>query len=275
MYKGGVYRPPSSIFERLDDEGIIVEDVLRYYPYRATFDFECYFDRDNVPADSDRVQWIARHVPLSVSLASNVPGHEDAQCYITNGDSDKLVADMMAGLVATSDAAYDLLKPSYGSVLNELEVRKEAWDDAESEANAEDKTNPLNTLAGQLHGWLHQLPVIGFNSGKYDLNMIKRSFVPLLISNNAAVIKRQNTYMCLYTDKLKFVDICNYLAPGVSYAKYLTAYGCELGKGHFPYEYMDGIGKLEDRALPPQAAFYSQLKSEKISDADYARCQAV
>ena len=275
VYKGGVYRPPSSIFERLDDEGIIVEDVLRYYPYRATFDFECYFDRDNVPADSDRVQWIARHVPLSVSLASNVPGHEDAQCYITNGDSDKLVADMMAGLVAVSDAAYESLLPSYESVLNELEARKEAWDDAESEANAEDKTNSFNALAGQLHGWLHQLPVIGFNSGKYDLNMIKRSFVPLLITNNAAVIKRQNTYMCLYTDKLKFVDICNYLAPGVSYAKYLTAYGCELGKGHFPYEYMDGIGKLEDRALPPQAAFYSRLKNEGISNDDYARCQAL
>ena len=276
VYKGGVYRPPTSIFERLDDEGIIVEDVLRYYPYRATFDFECYFDRDNVPANSDRVQWIARHVPLSVSLASNVPGYETPRCYVTEGDSDKLVADMMAGLVATSDAAYDLLKPSYGSVLNELEARKEAWDDAESEANAEEsKTNPFNTLAGQLHGWLHQLPVIGFNSGKYNLNMIKRSFVPLLISNNAAVIKRQNTYMCLYTDKLKFVDICNYLAPGYSYDKYLKAYGCELQKGHFPYEYMDGIGKLEDRALPPQAAFYSQLKSEEISDADYARCQAV
>ena len=279
VYKGGVYRPPSSIFERLDDEGIIVEDVLRYYPYRATFHLECYFDRDNVPADSDRVQWIARHVPLSVSVASNVPGCEPAQCYITDGDSDKLVADMMAGLVATSDAAYDLLKPSYGSVLNELEARKEAWDDAESDANAEEeeesKTNPFNTLAGQLHGWLHQLPVIGFNSGKYDLNMIKRSFVPLLISNNAAVIKRQNTYMCLYTDKLKFVDICNYLAPGVSYAKYLTAYGCELGKGHFPYEYMDDLQKLDDRVLPPQPAFFSRLKNEGISNDDYARCQAV
>ena len=273
VYKGGVYRPPSSIFERLDDEGIIVEDVLRYYPYRATFDFECYFDRDNVPADSDRVQWIARHVPVCVSLASNVPGHEDAQCYITNGDSDKLVADMMAGLVAVSDAAFESLKPSYEYVLDELEARKEAWDDAESEANADDKTNPFNTLAGQLHGWLHQLPVIGFNSGKYDLNMIKRSFVPLLISNNAAVIKRQNTYMCLYTDKLKFV--CNYLAPGVSYAKYLTAYGCELGKGHFPYEYMDSIGKLDERSLPPQAVFYSRLKNEGISNDDYARCQAV
>ena len=275
VYKGGVYRPPSSIFERLDDEGIIVEDVLRYYPYRATFDFECYFDRDNLPADTNTLQWSARHVPLSVSMASNVPGHEDAQCYITNGDSNKLVEEMVNNLITISDAAYDSLKPSYGSVLNELEARKKAWDDAESEANAEDKTNPFNTLAGQLHGWLHQLPVIGFNSGKYDLNMSKRSFVPLLISNNAAVIKRQNTYMCLYTDKLKFVDICNYLAPGVSYANYLTAYGCELGKGHFPYEYMDGIGKLDERSLPPQSAFYSRLKNEGISDTDYAACQAV
>ena len=285
VYKGGVYRPPSSIFERLDDEGIIVEDVLRYYPYRATFDFECYFDRDNVPADTNTLQWSARHVPLSVSVASNVPGHEDAQCYITNGDSDKLVADMMSHLHAVSDAAFESLKPSYESVLDKLKMLKEEWDsaeeecgleEAESEANAdESKTNPFKKLLDQLFSWLHQLPVIGFNSGKYDLNMIKRSFVPLLISNNAAVIKRQNTYMCLYTDKLKFVDICNYLAPGVSYAKYLTAYACELGKGHFPYEYMDDLQKLEDRVLPPQSAFFSQLKNEGISDADYARCQAV
>ena len=38
---------------------------------------------------------------------------------------------------------------------------------------------------------------------------------------------------------------------------------------------MDDLQKLEDRVLPPQAAFYSQLKNEEISDADYARCQAV
>ena len=81
--------------------------------------------------------------------------------------------------------------------------------------------------------------------------------------------------MCFATKKLKFLDITSYLAPGFSYDKYLKAYGCELQKGHFPYEYMDGIGKLEDRALPPQEAFYSRLKNEGISDDDYARCQAV
>ena len=287
VYKGGVYHPPPSVFERLDDEGIVVDEGLRYYPYRATFDFECFFTGDKLPADTDHVQWVARHVPLSVSVASNVPGYEPAQCYITDGDSDKLVADMMDHLTAISDAAFESLKPSYESVLNELEVRKDAWDEAERKAPREDdskleeveveesKTNPYKTLIGQLLGWLHQLPVIGFNSGRYDLNMIKRSFVPLLISNNAAVIKRQNTFMCFSTTNLKFLDVTQYLAPGVSYDKYLKAYGCELQKGHFPYEYMDGIGKLADRVLPPQPAFFSQLKNEGISDADYARCQAV
>ena len=299
VYNGGVYRPPASIFERLDDEGIIVEDVLRYYPYRATFDFECYFDRHNLPADTNTLQWSARHVPLSVSLASNVPGYEPAQCYVTDGDSDKLVGSMMSDLSAISDAAFDMLMPSYDNVLNELEVRKDAWDEAERKAPREDdskleeveveesKTNPYKTLIGQLLGWLHQLPVIGFNSGRYDLNVIKQFFIPYLLKPSKQdneeeeadetrfVIKRQNTFMCFATKKLKFLDVTQYLAPGVSYDKYLKAYGCELQKGHFPYEYMDGIGKLADRALPPQAAFYSQLKSEEISDADYARCQAV
>ena len=227
------------MFQRLDDEGINVADTLRFYPYRATFDFECFFDGENLPTDSDRVQWIARHVPLSVSVASNVPGHEDAQCYVTNGDSDKLVGDMMRGLSAISDAAFDMLIPSYDNVLNELEVRKEAWDEAERKAFKEDeskqeddeevemeavKTNPYKTLIGQLLGWVHQLPVIGFNSGKYDLNVIKQFFVPYLLKPSKQddndeeeeeeddddddetrfVIKRQNTFTCFSTRKLFF-----------------------------------------------------------------------
>ena len=289
-YKGGVYHPPPSVFERLDDEGIVVEKMLRYYPYRATFDFESYFSDERLPANSDKLQWSARHIPLSVSVASNVPGHEAPCCFITDGDSDKLVADMMRHLHTISDAAYESLSASYADVLDQLKARKESWDDAESEANTEEeenekesKTNPFNTLAGQIIGWLRQLPVVGFNSGKYDLNVVKKFFIPYLmkpseddeIDETRFVIKRQNTFMCFSTNKLKFLDMVNFLAPGYSYDKYLTAYGCMQQKGHFPYEYMDNLRKLDDCTLPPQAAFYSQLKNEGISDENYARCQAV
>ncbi len=127
VYSGGVYHTTPSLFQRLDDEGITVVDTLRFYPYRATFYFECFFDGENLPTDSDRVQWIARHVPLSVSVASNVPGHETPRCYVTYGDSGKLMGATISRRSAISDAAYDMLIPSYDNVLNEWEVRKEDW----------------------------------------------------------------------------------------------------------------------------------------------------
>ena len=102
-----------------------------------------------------------------MSLASNVPGHETPHYYVTDGDSDKLVGSMMIDLGVISNAAFDMLIPSYDNVLNELEVRKEAWDEAEREAPKEaeskqeddeevdmgnTKTNPYKTLIGQLLG---------------------------------------------------------------------------------------------------------------------------
>ena len=38
IYPGGVYRPPPSVFQLLDEENIHVQECLRCYPYRATFD---------------------------------------------------------------------------------------------------------------------------------------------------------------------------------------------------------------------------------------------
>ena len=121
VYKGGVYHTTPSVFSTFwTMKEITVADTLRFYPYRATFDFECFFDGEDLPANSDRVQWIARHVPLSVSVASNVPGHEPPHCYVTDGDSDKLVGTMMRGLSAISDTAFDMLIPSYDNVLKRV-----------------------------------------------------------------------------------------------------------------------------------------------------------
>ena len=120
VYKGGVYRPPASIFEGLDDEGNVVDDALRYYPYRARFDFECYFDKANLPPDSNTLQWSERHFPLSVTVASNVPGYEPALCFVTDGDDDKLVESMITRLNTISDAVFATLVPLYAEVLDDL-----------------------------------------------------------------------------------------------------------------------------------------------------------
>ena len=186
VYPGGVYHSTSSVFERL--ENIRVAESLRYYPYRATFDFECWFDTEQLPSDSGQVHWVARHVPLSVSVASNVPGHEQVKCLVTDGDTNKLVSAMMDILRSMSDAAYDKIKDSYEYALEQLAEALTNWDEQEETArSATDKearpaTNPYKTLMGQLYGWMHQFPVIGFNSGKYGLNAIKQFPIPYFLS---------------------------------------------------------------------------------------------
>ena len=188
IYPGGVYHSTPSVLERLDDENIRVPESLRYYPYRATFDFECWFDTKQLPVDSDKVHWVARHVPLSVSVASKVPGHEQVQCLVTDGDTNKLVSAMMDIVQKMSDAAYENIKNSYEDVLARLVKARSNWDETLRNAQSPDDeesrqpSNPYKTLMKQLHDWLHKLPVIGFNSGKYDINAVKHFLIPYFLS---------------------------------------------------------------------------------------------
>ncbi len=71
------------------------------------------------------------------------------------------------------------------------------------------------------------------------------------------------------------MDASHFLAPGTSYAKLLKAYLVEEDKGVFPYEWFDTFDKLDHPCLPPQEAFFSQLKNQGISDEEYKQCKQV
>ena len=80
---------------------------------------------------------------------------------------------------------------------------------------------------------MNQVAVIGFNSGNYDINMIKQYFVERIaedINEKIKVAKKDNNYMFLTTPKFKFLDIKNFLAPGMSYAKWCRVFGVQAGK---------------------------------------------
>ena len=58
--------------------------------------------------------------------------------YVTNGDSDKLVEDMMAHLITISDAEYDSLLPMYKYVLDNLKEQASVWDKVAASAHGDD-----------------------------------------------------------------------------------------------------------------------------------------
>ena len=48
-----------------------------------------------------------------------------------------------------------------------------------------------------------------------------------------------------------------------------------LGKGFYPYEYMDDWKKPNETSLPEKEDFYSHLNMENITGADYAQAKRV
>ena len=127
---------------------------------------------------------LRRHVENHSTTSVN----QQVKCLVTDGDTNKLVSAMMDILRSMSDDAYDNIKYSYEYVLEQLAEALTNWNEREAAARtATDKesrraTNPYKKLMGQLHGWKHQLPVIGFNSGKFDLNAIKQFLIPYFLS---------------------------------------------------------------------------------------------
>ena len=66
-FSAGSYQLPLTVFDKLSEAGIDVQEEMKYYPYRATFDYECYFQ--SVPPSmhqrDGKLRWEARHECLS------------------------------------------------------------------------------------------------------------------------------------------------------------------------------------------------------------------
>ena len=98
-------------------------------------------------------------------------------------------------------------------------------------------------LKEQWRQWVNQVPVIGFNSGKYDVNMVKEYFVREISYNeedgcneDVFAAKKDNDCMFLTTPKFKFSDVKNHIGPDLSYDAWCKSLGYRLEKPMLPYE---------------------------------------
>ena len=119
-YVGVSYQPEPTVFELLNDEGIMVKEEDRYYPYLITYDFESYFLKEDLPKSSEKLTWQAKHVPLSVSVCSNVPGYQEPQCFVTEGKPEELVANMVDYMHQIQETAQAYLQEQHHEYYNIL-----------------------------------------------------------------------------------------------------------------------------------------------------------
>ena len=233
--------------ERPVMKNMILEKEFRPYPYFIVYDFEALHKKMDEP-QTEELTITSRHVPVSVAINDNLTNEP---VFIVDQDPGNLINSFIEDL---QDRQKKIAKE-----VESLYPQPESDDDGK-----EKKENPI------WRNWVNQVPVFGFNSGRYDINMIKEYFVrDLAIISDVNVAKKENSYMFLSSPKFKFLDVKNYLAPGLSYDAWCRAHGCELQKLVFPYEWFDSFEKLNHKGPVKYEDFFSSLKGGNISQEEY------
>ena len=74
--------------------------------------------------------------------------------------------------------------------------------------------NQLIELQEHLEHYCNVLPVFGFNSAKYDINLIKSYLLPIVINERnmePTVIKKANQFVSVKFGHVQLLDIGNFL----------------------------------------------------------------
>ena len=275
-FPGQAHKMSFTIFDNLEEFDIVVPPDERTYPWFAVYDFEAILSRLEEEPPTPQLKWLRRHDPISVSVASNVTGFSD-KIYEEAKQKWKYVFDKleerfqeMAGHGLRADDDKDEEEDEDGETIHQTPMTEEEITDKEWR-RTHDK---LVALQLSFNHYCRQVPVLGFNSAKYDLNLVKSHLIPWLQSDVApnseekttdiGVIKKGSSYTQISGRRFKFLDVINYLAGGFSYDKFLKAYKIPQMKSYFPYEWFDHVDKLNHPCLPGYETFYSELKKMNV-----------
>ena len=218
------------------------------YPYYIVFDFEALLKILNQHQTND-LTYVAEHIPISVAICDNLTNDP---IFIVHEDPKELIRLFVKELKRRQKLIVEAIEEMYPKPADFEMLPKSVQED--------------------WNRWLNQVPVIGFNSGKYDINLIKQYFAEEIAKFDddeskpqIFVARKENNYMFLTTDEFKFLDIRNYLAAALTYENWCKSLGCKLGKLVFPYEWLDSYEKLNHVGPVKRECFYSSLKKKTIS----------
>ena len=301
IYPKNVYQLRETLFDKLDSFGIQYTDDQKLFTNLAVFDFEsiCIPEEEKFK-NTETTTWIGKHVPISVSISSNLI---DKPIFLCNSNPRDLVEsfiDAVEGLATQSKAQMKLnfleietaIKSKLARTLETLNERRcrnqrdfefedHCFEDENEEKDASTQflqmqRKQLIDLQEHLERYCNVLPVFGFNSAKYDINLIKSYLLPILINERnmePTVIKKANPFVSFKFGDVQLLDIMNFLGGPTSLDSFLKAYKTAETKGFFPYEWFDCPQKMNNSELPPYDAFFSKLRNMNPLEKDYSDYQ--
>ena len=124
--------------------------------------------------------------------------------------------------------------------------------------------NQLIDLKQHLEGYVNTLPVFGFNSGRYDLNLIKSYSIPYLIRDKeqeTSVIKKANGFISFKFGDVQFLDIMKFLGGATTLDSFLKAYKASEKKDSFLMSGLTTLTNLIFQDCPHMKHFSVNLET--------------
>ena len=281
-YKGGPFLPQKTIFEKLDAHDIAVPEELRYNDFLTVFDLETYLKR----VRHQKGPYTDHHIVYSYGCASNVPGFGDEPKVAISDDPLELMRDLVHHFCDISKTILEINTEKYKTIIQEIDDKIKVCEDFNKQVDVKYLTN----LKQSLLNFMTQCTVVTFNGSRFDLPASRCYLHQILqeMGNYGATptkfyqenehyrcrkpfsVERGTQILCFSTNKFKILDICQFIAPGCNYDKYLKTWapkGTTLSKLHFPHGMMrGGIDVLSNRKFPSHNDFYSHLKQKNSFD---------
>ena len=166
---------------------------FRPYPYFIVYDFEAICQKIN-EKQTDELTITAKHIPVSVAINDNLTKKPS---FIVEEDPKKLAERFVVELLKRAREIEEtvwLSNPVLG-------VYKKFNEDDKGEQYGgylinEARVKLSKETAKSYVNWVKQVPVFGFNSGRYDINMIKEYFVKNLTSLSDVNVAKKKILTC-------------------------------------------------------------------------------
>ena len=250
IYPKNVYQLRETLFDKLVSFDVQYTEDQKLFTNLAVFDFESICIPEEKIKNTETTTWIGKHVSISVSISSNLIAKP---IFLCNSNPRVLVEsfiDAVEGLATQSKAQMKLkvleietaIKSKLTRALEYLNERRcrnqrvfefedHCFEDDNEEKDASTQflqmqKNQLIEPPEHLDRYCNVIPVFGFNSAKYDINLIKSYLLPILINERnmePTVIKKANQFVSLKFGDVQLLEIMNFLGGATSLDSFLKA----------------------------------------------------
>jgi len=209
-----VYTKPRNRIVELCEYYEIELGTLYIYDYIIGFDLEAINLVYNLPENkepSNVLQFTSKQIPLSFSTMSNLDGYNTPH-FFWSKDSKDIVVKIFDYFDEVQKKSNDLMMNKLKPLLDKI---------------SEHPNQYTNKHLEEVTIYCSSIPIVGFNSGGYDINsMLEYGFLDEILKRDPEHFNLNNgkRYKAIKTKQFTFLDEMLYCASGTTLDKFLKCF---------------------------------------------------